>query len=171
MPEALATALGQTLTEELTKSFGRIRHCLDQLTDQQIWRRPDEQMNAIGNLILHLVGNLGQYVVSGIGGAADVRNRPAEFAARGPMSKNELLGKLEVVLADARTALERQNETDWLRPRRIQGFEMDALHAATRSVAHFRGHEQEIIHMTRALLGNEYRFNWVPATKEQGAKE
>lgn len=171
MSEALATAVGHTLVEELTKAFGRLRHCLDQLTDQQVWHRPAEPMNAIGNLILHLAGNLGQYVVSGVGGAADVRNRPAEFSARGPMTRNELLGRLEVVIADARAALERQSEADWLKVRRIQGFEMDALHAAARSVAHFRGHEQEIIHMTRAMLGDKYRFNWVPTTKEQGAKE
>jgi Protein of unknown function (DUF1572) len=171
MSEALSTALGQTLTEELTKSFGRIRHCMDQLTDLQVWQRPDDKMNAIGNLVLHLVGNLGQYVVSGVGGATDVRNRSAEFSARGPMAKSELLGKLEVVVADARAALERQSEAEWLKARRIQGYEMDALHAAARSVAHFRGHEQEIIHMTRALLGDKYRFNWVPATKEQGATE
>lgn len=169
MAEALATALGTTLNDELTKAFGRIRHCLDQLNDQQIWQRPDDKMNAIGNLLLHLCGNLGQYVVSGIGGSPDVRNRPAEFAARGPMPKNELLGKLEVVLANARAALERQTEGDWLKSRRIQSYEMTGLQAAVRCVAHFRGHEQEVIHMTRALLGDKYKFNWVPATKEQGA--
>ncbi len=171
MPEPLAAALGLTLNDELTKAFGRMRHCLDQLTDQQVWQRSDDKMNAIGNLLLHLAGNLGQYVVSGVGGAADVRNRPAEFSARGPMTKNELLGKMEIVLADARAALERQTEAEWLKPRRIQGFEMTALQAAARSVAHFRGHEQEIIHMTRAMLGDKYKFNWVPVSKEQGAAE
>lgn len=172
MSEPLAAAMGQAFAEEIGNSFGRIRHCFDQLTEEQLWRRPSEAMNAIGNLVLHLAGNLGQYVVAGVGGADDVRDRPAEFAARGPMSKGQLLGKLEEVVAGARAALERQKRTeDWLKPRRIQGFEMTALQAVARSVAHFRGHEQEIIHMTRSMLGDRYRFHWVPVGKAQGAAE
>jgi hypothetical protein len=159
MTKPLDAALGQTLVDELTGAFGQIRHCVDQLDDEQIWRRPDGDRNAVGNLLLHLAGNLRQYIVSGLGGAADVRDRPAEFSARGPTpGKRELLGIFETVFADCRAALEKQTADDWLRTRTVQDMPHTGLAAAIRSVAHCRGHAQEIIHMTRGMLGERYRF-------------
>ena len=69
----------------------KIAHCLDQLSEEQVWWRPADSMNSIGNLILHLCGNMRQWMVAGIGGAADIRQRSAEFAERGPIPKAELL--------------------------------------------------------------------------------
>lgn len=171
MSEPLAPAIGRALADELNAAFGRIRHCLDQLSDEQLWHRPDAELNAIGNLILHLSGNLRQFIVSGIGGAADTRDRPAEFAARGPTpGRAGLLGGFEVTLADCRATLEKLSTDDWLRPRTIHGEMQTALHAAVKSVAHCRGHTQEIIHMTRALLGAKYRFAGQPSYKPADAK-
>jgi Protein of unknown function (DUF1572) len=65
----------------------RIKHCLGQLTDEQIWWRSHPSLNSIGNLILHLCGNVRQWIVAGLGSAADSRNRSAEFSERGPISK------------------------------------------------------------------------------------
>ena len=74
-------------SQELTKALERIKHCLGQLTDEQIWQREAESMNSIGNLILHLCGNLRQWIVAGIGGEQDLRRRPNEFSERGAISK------------------------------------------------------------------------------------
>ncbi|MCH8828451.1 MAG: DUF664 domain-containing protein [Planctomycetes bacterium] len=68
-----------------------IRHCVEQLSPEKIWWRPHESMNSIGNLILHLAGNVRQWIVAGIGETADVRNRPAEFSQRGPIPSADLL--------------------------------------------------------------------------------
>jgi hypothetical protein len=68
------------------------------LNDEQLWWRSQPSLNCIGNLILHLCGNLRQWIVSGVGGAADLRDRPAEFAERGPIAKEELLNWLEGVV-------------------------------------------------------------------------
>ena len=103
------------------------------------------------------------------GGKPDQRNRPAEFAERRAISKKEVCSALESSVADARRLLAAQTAETWLRGRRIQGFDVTGIGAAIDSVAHFRGHTQEIVHMTRALLGTRYRFAWVPATKEQGS--
>src|SRR6266702_8297067 len=72
----------------------KIERCLEVLTDEQIWWRANPQSNSIGNLILHLSGNVRQWIVSGLGGAADGRDRPAEFSEHGPIPKDELLRKL-----------------------------------------------------------------------------
>lgn len=154
-------------SQELKKALERMEHCLDQLTDEQVWNRQSDSMNSIGNLILHLCGNLRQWIVAGLGGARDVRDRPKEFAERGPIPRTELLQRLKAVVADAQLALEQASAQDLLQPRRIQGFDVTGLEAIFDSIPHFRGHTQEIIHMTRCLLGDAYRFAWTPSTPEQ----
>jgi hypothetical protein len=165
----LAEAVGRSLGNELADALGRIGHCLAQLSDEQVWQRPAPDMNSIGNLLLHLAGNVRQWLVAGLAGTADRRDRPAEFAAKGGVPKADLSCALEAAVAEARANLAAQSAQDWLRVRRIQGYEVTGLAAGVGSVAHFRGHTQEIIHMTRAMLGQRYRFAWAPATPEQGA--
>jgi hypothetical protein len=167
--DELAAAVGVEAAKELTAAVDRIQHCLGQLSDEQIWGRSQPSMNSIGNLILHLCGNVRQWIIAGLGGAADVRDRPAEFAERGPIPKVELLRKLESVVSEAKGVLCQLTADQALGLHGIQGFEVTGLGAIFSSIPHFRGHTQEIIHMTRVQLGDGYWFAWKPATPEQGA--
>jgi hypothetical protein len=134
-----------------------------------VWWRPQPALNSIANLILHLQGNLRQWIVSGVGGAPDTRNRPAEFSERRPIPRDELLRRLEEVINQADAALARATAAQLLQPRRIQGFDETVLSAIWDSLTHLSGHTQEIVYMTRLQLGDAYCFEWVPATPEQGA--
>jgi hypothetical protein len=165
----LAVAVGTEAAKEMASALGRIKHCLDQLTVDQVWWRSSPSMNSIGNLILHLSGNVRQWIVAGIGGAKDVRNRPVEFSERGPLSKDELLKRINTIVDEAKAVLERLTAQQLLGVRCIQGSEITGLAAIFNSVPHFRGHTQEIIHMTRTLLGDAYRIAWAPSTPEEGA--
>lgn len=165
----LAAAIANVAADELDHALQKLVHCLDQLSDEQVWWRPAPSMNSIGNLILHLCGNVGQWIVAGVGGAADTRDRPREFSERGPLAKSELRRKLESTVAAARDALVNASPADLVSSRRIQGFDVTAMSAIFQSVAHFQGHVQEIVHLTRSQLGNDYQFDFVPATPEQGA--
>src|SRR6516164_8058942 len=167
--DELAADVGKEAAHELASALGKIKHCLGQLNDQQIWWRSQPSLNSIGNLLLHLCGNLRQWIVAGLGGAADVRNRPGEFAEQGPIPRADLLHKLETVVREAQQVLGRMTARQLLEVRRIQGFDITGLTAIFDSVPHFRGHTQEIIHITRLQLGDSYRFAWKPATSEQGA--
>jgi hypothetical protein len=169
--QQLASAIGVESGNELREALQKIVHCLNQLAEEQVWWRPDETQNSIGNLMLHLCGNLRQWIVSGLGGEADERNRPQEFAELGPILKADLLGKLEAAVADSADVLLTLTATEWLRVRRIQGFEVTGLAAVFNTVPHFRGHTQEIIFRTRCLLGRQYEFSWKPSSPEQGAPE
>src|SRR5262245_25661164 len=71
--------------------FVKIAEAIDALDDEQVWRRPNESSNSIGNLLLHLSGNVRQWIISGVGGAEDTRDRASEFAARGTAPKGELI--------------------------------------------------------------------------------
>ncbi|MBX9583452.1 MAG: DUF1572 domain-containing protein [Gemmataceae bacterium] len=149
----------EALCQELDAAFGRVRHCVEQLIDEQVWWRPRPDQNAFGNLLLHLAGNVRYFVVHGVGGAADIRDRPAEFAARGPApAKAELLDQLAGAVADATAVLRAAPPEELARVRHLHNADITGYSAAVRSVAHFRGHTQELIHMTRTLLGGAYRF-------------
>jgi hypothetical protein len=160
---AFVNAMRHTLSEGMRK----IEHCVDQLDDKQIWWRPREEMNSIANVMLHLSGNLRQWIIAGVGGATDVRNRPMEFADRSGRGKEGVVGILKGVVAEADGVLAKVTAGQLMSPRRIQGYEETVMSAIGDTVAHFRGHVQEIIHMTREQLGEKYRFDFVPRGKEQ----
>jgi hypothetical protein len=167
--DELAAVVGTAAAHELESALNRIKHCLGQLNDEQMWRRSQPSLNSIGNLILHLCGNLRQWIVSGVGGASDARNRPAEFAERGPIPKDELMRKLEAVVKEAKGVLAGVDARQLAEDRRIQGFDVTGVAAIFDSIPHFRGHTQEIVHMTRLQLGDAYRLAWEPKTPEEGA--
>jgi Protein of unknown function (DUF1572) len=167
--DEIALAMGRAAAVEMSKALERMKHCLGQLNDAQIWWRAQPSLNSIGNLILHLCGNVRQWIVSGLGNVRDDRNRPAEFDERGPIPKQELIGRLDATVDAAKTALGRVTAKQLLDKRRIQGFDVTGLAAIFDSVPHFRGHTQEIVYMTRLQLGDAYQFAWTPTTPEQGA--
>ncbi|HEX4055847.1 MAG TPA: DUF1572 family protein [Tepidisphaeraceae bacterium] len=161
--DAFVSAARHTLSEGMRK----IEHCTEQLTDDQLWWRPRPEMNSIANLLLHLSGNLRQWIVAGVGNAEDIRNRPMEFADRSHRPKTEILDILAIVVSDADDDLACLTPEHLSSRRRIQGYDTTVLAAIADTVAHFRGHVQEIIHMTRQQLGEKYRFDFVPKGKEQ----
>jgi hypothetical protein len=167
--DELAAAVGNAAAHELDSALNRIKHCLGQLNEEQVWWRSRPSLNSIGNLILHLCGNVRQWIVSGVGGALDVRNRPAEFAERGPIPKDELVSRIDEVVAEAKRTLIGLAARQLVENRRIQGFDVSGLTAIFNSVPHFRGHVQEIIHITRLQLGDAYKVAWTPTTPEEGA--
>ena len=160
--DGLAELVGRELADELGRAAERVAHCVGQLSDEQVWWRPPHGLNSVGNLVLHLAGNVRQLIVSGVGGAADVRDRQAEFDARTPTPAADLLAALRAAVDDARAALTAQTADSWLQVRTVQGNPATGLAAAVRSVAHFRGHTQEITHLARALVGDRYRYAGPP---------
>lgn len=167
--DELAVEVGMAAMHELRDAIGKIQHCVDQLSEAQVWQRPQPALNSVGNLLLHLAGNLTQWVVCGVGGEPDHRNRAAEFAAAGGISKRVLLQTVIEAANAAQAAVQRLTCSELLRVRRIQGFEVTGLAAIFHSIPHFRGHTQEIVHIARTLLGDRYQIQWQPTTPEEGA--
>lgn len=166
--EELRRSVLHGATEELSAAMEMVEHCLRQLSDEQIWHRDEPSLHSIGNVLLHLEGNLRQWVVAGLGSACDARRRPREFSELGPIAKRQLLDDLRVCVAEARQAIAELTIADLLRVRRIQGFEMTGIAALWHALPHFRGHVQELIRLTRSTLGDRYQFAWTPMTPEQG---
>jgi uncharacterized damage-inducible protein DinB len=135
-----------------------LRVCLTKLSDEDIWWRPNKASNSVGNLILHLCGNVRQWIIHGLGDAADTRNRPEEFAARGSLSQAELLQRLETTLLEADTVLANLPVENLTVPRLIQGFNVTVLGAVFHVVEHFSFHTGQIIYVTKMRTGEDLKF-------------
>ncbi len=143
----------------LGKDFlARIERCVEQLTDEQVWWRPNEASNSIGNLMLHLCGNVRQWIVSGLGNATDVRRRQQEFDERGPLPRAELLRRLRDTVGEAARVLADSDPARLLEPRKIQGHDVTALEAVYHVVEHFSMHTGQIILLTKAQTGKDTGF-------------
>ncbi len=143
----------------------KISGALPELTDQQIWWRPNEASNSIGNLILHLCGNVRQWMIAGVGGSADKRDRDREFAERRQLGKDELLALMRTTLTEVDAVLaglESKTVADADGPlqRRIvpQGFAQTVLDSVFHVVEHFSYHTGQIVFIAKLLAGERIRF-------------
>ena len=136
----------------------KIERCVERLSDEQIWWRPNQQSNSIGNLLLHLCGNARQWIVCGVGGAVDRRDRNAEFAQRDVIPREQLRSLLKKTLADVDLTLA-QLEADGLLDRReIQGVDVSVLEAILHVVEHFSMHVGQILYITKQLTAHDLHF-------------
>jgi hypothetical protein len=152
---------------ELATDLLRIKHCVGQLNETQVWWRPAESMNSIGNLLLHLCGNWRWKFGAIIGGLPDDRDRPREFSERGPIPKVELLRRLEEEIAAADAALAGLTPSRLLELRiyrMLTGERRDTVQLVVlQTLLHLSGHAQEIIYITRLQLGDAYQYRTPPA--------
>ena len=136
----------------------KIRRCLDVLPATAAWSRADESSNSIGNLLLHLEGNVRQWIVSAVGGAPDVRYRSAEFAAREGAAVDELFAALRATLDEADAVIARLTPAALLERRTIQGRDVAVLEAVYHVVEHFALHTGQIILLTKQLAPGRISF-------------
>jgi uncharacterized damage-inducible protein DinB len=136
----------------------KIERCLEKLTDEEIWWRSSEESNSIGNLILHLCGNVRQWIVCGLGGAPDTRQRQMEFDERNVISSSDLLSRLRQTLAEVDEALASLAPSSILEERTIQGTRQVTLDAIFHVVEHFSMHTGQIILLTKMLKQSDLRF-------------
>jgi len=143
----------------LSKEYAvKIRLCLEDLSDEDLWWRPNEQSNSIGNLMLHLAGNIRQWIVSGVGGAPDTRARQAEFDERGPLPREEVLRRFDAALADADTVLKDLDPAVLAESRAIQGRDTNVFKAIYHVVEHFGMHTGQIAYITKLRTGADLGF-------------
>jgi uncharacterized damage-inducible protein DinB len=144
------------------KLFGqywpRLRECVAPLTEEQVWWRPNQASNSIGNLLLHLNGNVRQWLVASFTEDEDKRNRPAEFAAEGGLTAAELLARLGATLDEAAKVLDRLTFAELLAPYEIQGYNVRGLDAVYQVVEHFGLHYGQIVYITKSLTAKDLGF-------------
>lgn len=168
MNDALTLGLESLRNRILRVYPGQIRKCLEQLTDEQIWWRPNETSNSIGNLVLHLTGSLNLYLNRLIGGIAYTRDREAEFAERRPLPKTELLALFDEMLRNGETTfgaltVERLSAPSPDAPKNVVLFE-DIISIAT----HVSTHTGQIVWITKMLAEGSLDEVWMRTHKHLG---
>jgi hypothetical protein len=136
----------------------RLLKCVEPLTDEQIWWRPNAASNSIGNLMLHLNGNMRQWLVDSFNQAEDKRDRPAEFAASGSVAGSALLEKLGGTIAEGAMVLDRLTEAELTAPYEIQGYNVHGLDAVYQVVEHFGLHYGQIAYITKMITDKDLGF-------------
>ena len=144
--------------QELRQGCDRVSSCLGRLTSEQIWHRDHAVENSVGNLVLHVTGNLRQWIVSAIGGAEDTRQRDWEFSNRDPLPAAELRERLEDAVRAADEVLAALPADRLLETRRVQVYELTVLHAVIHVLTHFAGHTGQIIWATKHVTGKDLGF-------------
>jgi uncharacterized damage-inducible protein DinB len=141
--------------EQLTE---RVEGCVALLTPEQVWARGGEAQNAIGNLLLHLTGNVRQWILSGVGGVAIARDRNSEFSARGGVAPAELSNTLREAVEAALHVIRTLRPQRLIERTTIQGHDVTSLEAIYHVVEHFSGHTGQIILLTKAYTNRALDF-------------
>jgi len=149
----------QYSAEQLLTLSGRIEDCLGRLSSEQVWSRNSDNQNAAGNIVLHLCGNLRQWIIGGVGGQPDVRDRDAEFAARGGLQPAELAARLKATVSEAAEVIralpvERLGERKTIQ----KVYETTLMEAIYHVVEHFAQHTGQIIFATKLLTGEDLGY-------------
>ena len=142
----------------LDQFWPRLKTCVEPMTVEQVWWRPNEASNSIGNLILHLNGNVTQWLVASFNKGDDRRNRPEEFAAHGWLSAAELLSRLGSTIAEVERVLNRLTVEELLATYEIQGYHVRGLDAVYHAIEHFGLHYGQITYITKSLSGSDLGF-------------
>ena len=136
----------------------RIQQCINELSEDEVWQRPNGASNSVGNLVLHLCGNITQYVLSSLGNQPDHRTRDAEFAATGGLTKQQLWEKLQATTSEAARVMAQATEAELLRVRSVQGFQLSGIGIVVHVTEHYSYHTGQIAFWTKQLKNKDLGF-------------
>jgi uncharacterized damage-inducible protein DinB len=145
-------------TADLEQFCGRIEVCVGKLTPEQVWGRGAENQNAVGNLLLHLSGNVRQWILAGIGGEKNIRIRSQEFSERRRIDPAELVARLKATVEEAEELMRRLSADQLMERITVQGYDVTKIEAIFHVVEHFAGHTFQVIFATKLLTGEDLGF-------------
>ncbi len=167
-PRALGGSLPAISEHVIRKVYlPKISRCLATLSEREIWWRPNRASNSTGNLVLHLMGNMRQWIVAGLGGAQDIRIRALEFSEQGPIPRRVLLARLQRTVRQACAVIGRLSPSDLRRTYEIQGYSITGFRAVFHVTEHFSHHAGQIIYLTKLKKSRNLGLTRLPADKKR----
>ena len=136
----------------------KLRKTIEALPSDMLWSRPNEQSNSVGNLLMHLEGNVRQWIIGAVGGAPDVRNRAGEFGAREGAPREDLMRRLDQTFDEADAVLAALRPEQLTERRRVQARDVSVLDAVYQVVQHFALHLGQIILIAKAQVPGAVKF-------------
>jgi uncharacterized damage-inducible protein DinB len=162
----LSTVALEALRGRITQILpSQIRACVEELTEEQLWWRPNEQANSVGNLVLHLSGSMRHYLSRGVGGFEYQRDRPAEFAERGSMSKEQLLATFDETIGQAAQTLQTFDTSRFLDTTDERDYVPTIFDAVFNIAIHLATHAGQIVYATKMLKEGSLDELWIRAHK------
>lgn len=142
----------------MDESLRMIHISLEKIAEEQVWQKPNESLNSIGNLILHLCGNMTQYGIASLNDIGDNRQRDLEFATEGGFSKKELFAKLETTVEGVKRSFHNTSIDRLVAVRQVQGFEFSGIGNIIHVVEHFSYHTGQIAFWVKQLSNEQLGF-------------
>ncbi|TLP79679.1 DinB family protein [Maribacter sp. ACAM166] len=154
------------LVEELVKNAlyridentRMIKKSLTEISEEEVWQKPNASLNSIANLLLHLCGNISQYIISSLGENEDDRQRDGEFSAMGGLTKVEVLEKLEDVVDTAKRVIFDATPNQLVKMRSVQGFSLSGVGIILHAVEHYSYHTGQIAFWVKELKNKDLGF-------------
>ena len=141
----------QAIIRLYDESVPRLLKCVGEVSEDELWYRANDNSNSIGNLVLHLTGNVNQWINTGIGGDEDTRERQSEFDTRGGIDRAEMLKKLDRVMTRAKVVLNGLNSEYLLNVYKVQGFEETGMSMVLHVVEHFSYHVGQMTYIVKSV--------------------
>ncbi|WP_282179824.1 DinB family protein [Maribacter stanieri] len=142
----------------MDESTRMIKKSLVEISEDEVWQKPNPSLNSIANLMLHLCGNISQYVISSLGETEDKRNRDDEFSVTGGLTKDELFTKLESVVDDAKRVIFNVTPNQLVKMRSVQGFSFSGVGIILHAVEHYSYHTGQIAFWVKQLKNKDLGF-------------
>ncbi len=163
MTSNLTQALHRALVDEVKRriigeSVPRIKQCLGQLSTDELWHRPNENVVSVGNLVLHLQGNLRQWVLSALGQQPDHRQRDREFDHTDPLPATELVQQLDALMIEVETVLDRLTPADLVATHRVQGYRETGVAILMHVTEHFSYHTGQITYFVKTRRNVDLQY-------------
>ena len=158
MKELLPTITDEVVYRLTEESVPRIKKCLTELSDDEVWQRPNDNLVSVGNLILHLCGNVRQYVLFGLGGQPDNRERQNEFDHATIIPREQLLTNLDELMEEVKSVLSSLDISILSRDFNIQGIDITGFGILMHVVEHFSYHVGQITWYTKLLRNKDMGY-------------
>jgi len=142
----------------LDESTRMIKISLDSISESDIWKKPNESSNSIGNQIAHICGNMTQYIIASLGEQEDYRNRDEEFSMTGGFTKIQLIHKLEDTVKKARLVLNECDKKQLIKKRIVQGYNLSGIGIVMHAVEHYSYHTGQIAFWTKLMTNKDLGF-------------
>tara|TARA_R110002020_G_scaffold154714_6_gene335205 strand:+ start:89931 stop:90443 length:513 start_codon:yes stop_codon:yes gene_type:complete len=158
METELISAFKESALYRIDESTRMIQIAMGKISEEQVWLRPNAKSNSIGNIILHLCGNIGQYAISSLGRLPDTRKRDAEFEVSEGVTKEELLQKLVKIVEKAKEIIQNLPADEFIRMRQVQAYEFTGIGVITHVVEHYSYHTGQIAFWVKLLTEQDLGF-------------
>lgn len=142
----------------MEESLRMVRRSFELLKEEDLWKRPNEASNSIGNMVVHLKGNMTQYILSALGEREDVRQRNEEFSIRGGPSSKALIQDLSTLVEEVKVVIGGLTEEQLISRYQVQGFDLSGIGIIMHVVEHFSYHTGQIAFWVKYLENKDLKF-------------